>query len=327
MSGLRYLLVAKELFKYNNPAIVRLVQNTRQRLHRSETAPENEILPLWSVFLIYKCTTDCPYCVQNYSFKNDRTDSPLKGSLPPEAWWRLNDIPNKPEALVITGGEPFLYKKLGDVLIGLTGFKQIQVVTNLNIDPTSVVERLSKITAPKVSFECSYHEESIEFETFLSRAKMIKNAGMLGSVRVVDINPLRTKRYIKAFGLNGIKIQSLDQVGQEGDKVFAPSNHEASNLVRKPLVLCRTKMVLFGPNGDVYNCHTKLYWADKGATFGNIATGFHIPEDYLSCSDYGFCQPCQIEYMDVKELNPEDALIANLRILPSNPPSTVVASR
>jgi organic radical activating enzyme len=327
MSVSNHLLVAKELFKYNNPTVVRLIQDARRVLHRSHTANENEALPFWSVFLIYKCTTDCPYCVQNYSFKNDRTDSPLKGSLPPESWLRLNDLPNKPEGLVVTGGEPFLYKKLADVLLGLTEFKQIQVVTNLNIDPSIVVERLSKVTTPKVSFECSYHEESIEFGTFLTRAIMIKKAGMLGSVRVIDIDPSRTKRYIKDFALHGIKIHSLDQIGVDGDEVLVLGNLEASNLVRKPPVLCKTKLTLFAPNGDVYNCHTKLYWADKAASFGNVTTGFNIPEDYLSCSDYGFCQPCQIGYMDVKTDIPKEAVAAGLRILPSNPPPTVVQSR
>jgi hypothetical protein len=239
----------------------------------------------------------------------------------------LNNLPNKPEGIVITGGEPFLYRKLADVLIGLSGFKQVQVVTNLNIDPSKVVERVSKITTHKVFFECSYHEASIDFGTFLARATMIKEAGMLGSVRVVDIDPFRTKKYIKDFALNGIKVQALDQVGMVGDDVKVISNLEASNLIRKPPVLCKTKLVLFAPNGDVYNCCTKLYWADKAASFGNIVTGFNIPEHYLACSDYGFCQPCQIGYMDVKPYVAQDAMGRIHHILPSNPPPTVVKSR
>ncbi len=327
MPGSNYLLAAKELFKYNNPSVVRLIQEARQAMDRKATAGSDEVVPLWSVFLIYKCTTDCPYCIQNYSFKNDRTDSPLKGSLPPESWLLLNDLPNKPEGIVVTGGEPFLYKKIADVLAGLSGFKRVQVVTNLNIDPSKVVERLSNITTHKVVFECSFHEASIDFHTFLARAKMIKDAGMLHSVRVVDVDHARTKKYIKDFALNGVKVQALDQVGMNGDDVLVLSNHEASNLVRKPPVLCKTKLTLFAPNGDVYNCHTKLYWADKAASFGNITTGFKIPEGYLSCSDYGFCQPCQIGYMDVKPLNALDDMGRIHHILPSNPPPTVVNSR
>ena len=327
MSVSNYLLATKEIFKYNNPSVVRLVQKARQVMDRTATASSNEVLPLWSVFLIYKCTTDCPYCIQNYSFKNDRTDSPLKGSLPPESWLLLNDLPNKPENIFVTGGEPFLYKKIADVLAGLSGFKHVQVVTNLNIDPSKVVERLSTVTTHKVVFECSFHEASIDFHTFLARATMIKNAGMLHSVRVVDVDHARTKKYIKDFALNGIKVQALDQVGMKGDDVVVLSNHEASNLVRKPPVLCKTKLTLFAPNGDVYNCHTKLYWADKAASFGNITTGFNIPDHHLACSDYGFCQPCQIGYMDVKPYVAQDSMGRIHHILPSNPPPTVVQSR
>jgi organic radical activating enzyme len=323
-----YLLAAKELLKYRYPSIVHGILRVKQ-LIKQQSKPNNigDITPLWSIFLTYTCTSDCSYCVQNYSFERGRKDSPLKGMLAPEIWLRLNDVPGKSESIVITGGEPFLYKKLEDFLEGLSGFRKVQVVTNLTIDPSEVVARLRTITTHRVLFECSYHEQAIDFQSFMARVNLIKEEGLLGSVRIVDINATRTSNYIKSFALNGIKIQTLYQVGMKGKEVLVMNNPEASNLYRKPPVLCRTKLVLFAPNGDVYNCHTKLYWGDSASSFGNVASGFSIPDDYCICHDYGYCHPCQIGYIDIKTNDVMNETGRKYRILPSNPPPRVIKSR
>lgn len=322
-----YLLAVKELLKYRYPSMVHIILRVTQFINRSESKDNCEISPYWSIFLTYSCTADCSYCTQNYSFKNGRKDSPLRGTLSPESWFLLNNLPDKPEGIVITGGEPFLYKGLADVLVGLSGFRQVQVVTNLTLDPAEVVEKVSSVTTHRVLFECSYHERAIDFELFLTRANLIKEAGLLGSVRIVDVDSARTRKSIRKFALKGIKVQSLCKVGVKGDEILATSNPEASNLYRKPPVLCRTKLVLFAPNGDVYNCHTKLYWGDTASSFGNITTGFNIPDDYCICHDYGYCHPCQIGYIKIIKKDKHIPAEQGCHLLPSNPPSGVVESR
>jgi sulfatase maturation enzyme AslB (radical SAM superfamily) len=322
-----YLLAAKELLKYRFRLIIPYIEKARLILSRRPRNMDEEISCLWSILINYSCTTDCSYCVQNYSFKNGRRDSPLKGKLFPKDWLSLNDIADRPDTIVITGGEPFLYKELADVIAGFSGFRQVWVVTNLTLDVTEVINKLRSITSHQILFHCSYHETGIDFDEFLSRAIFIKNAGLLGSVRIVDTDSAKTKKYIKDFAMHDIKIQSLFRVGMKDDEVLVMSHPEASNLSRKPPVLCRTKMVLFAPNGDVYNCHTKLYWGDTASSFGNLKTGFEIPDEYCICYDYGFCHPCQIGYMDIKPLDLNEAEKKKYRILPSNPPSGVVKSR
>jgi organic radical activating enzyme len=259
--------------------------------------------PFWSIFIIYNCTASCPYCIQNYSFINGRKDSPLLGTLGAEDWLRINDIRNKPECLVIQGGEPLLYKDLHIVLEGLNTFKQIQVLTNLTVDVTEIVRKVSSIRSHKVLFECSFHEEAIDFEIFVNRAILLKQAGLLSSVRMVDIDSKNTLKFIARFADYGLSLVPLYHLGFQKGKLSVYSNEEASNLFRKPPILCNVSQVLFSPNGDIYNCCTKLYWADRASSFGNIVTGFELPNGYYVCHDYGFCNPCQIGYMDVQELS------------------------
>ena len=173
-----YGLVLKELFKYRFKAVVNLVEKIRLFLSGNLHKNEAEVSLLWSILITYACTTDCYYCVQNYSFKNGRKDSPLKGKISAEDWLLLNKIPERPEMIVITGGEPFLYKDLAKVIAGLSGFLQVWIVTNLTIDVIETISKLKSINTHKILFHCSYHETGIDFDIFLSRVLQIKNAGL-----------------------------------------------------------------------------------------------------------------------------------------------------
>jgi len=281
------------------------------------------VTPLWTIFPIYNCTATCSYCIQNYSFVNGRLDSPLRRTLPPEHWLKLNSITSKPESLVVSGGEPTLYKGLADVLVGLDTFKQITVVSNLTLDVAPLVKRLKEIKTHKILFECTYHDEAIDLATFISRALILKDAGLLGSVRMVDVDPRKTVEHIGQFADHGLKLAALYEIGYKDGKPMVYENEEASNLTRKPPVLCKTSLLLFGPTGDVYNCHTKMYWNDKQSSFGNIVSGFEMPDGHYVCHDFGFCNPCQIGYMDVRNLDATAGIKINDKVLFSNPPKNV----
>ena len=314
----RYLMA-----RYKFRALRSWVERTRLRMMNPLNREQAEVEPLWTIFPIYNCTATCSYCIQNFSFVNGRMDSPLRRTLPPEIWLKLNAIKDKPESLVISGGEPMLYKGLADIIEGLDTFKKITVVSNLTLDVTELVERLRSIKSHKVLFECTYHDEAISFETFVSRALILQEAGLLGSVRMVDVNSEKTLEHIGRFADYGLKLAALYEIGYKDGKALVYENEEASNLIRKPPVLCETSCTAFGPTGDVYNCHTKLYWDDKQSSFGNIVSGFEIPDGYYVCHDFGFCNPCQIGYMDVRSVNETAGIKINEKVLLSNPPKHV----
>ncbi len=313
--------------RYRLRRVRSLIEKTRLEFLNIFRTKNVELSPFWSIFLTFRCTANCPYCIQNYSFINGRNNSPLRGSLRPEEWLRINILPDKPETIIIQGGEPLLYKDLFDVLAGLTGFKQVQVITNLTLDISDLVKKVPIIKTHKILFECSFHENAIDFETFAARALALKKEGLLGSVRMVDVAHRKTSKYIGKFADLGIKMIPLYQLGFKNGKVLVASNGEASNMNRKPPVLCKTKLLLFSPSGDIYNCHTKLYWDDKKSAFGNICEDHEIPGGYYICHDYGFCNPCQIGHIDIKSTNEIATMKVNEKILYSNPPNGVEFSK
>ena len=251
----------------------------------------------------------------------------MRGTIDAKDCARINDIHDKPEHLVIQGGEPLLYKDLHIVLEGLTTFKQIQVLTNLTLDVTEITRKVSSIRSHKVLFECSYHEKAVDFNIFVDRALTLKQAGLLSSVRMVDIDPKNTLRFIARFADYGLSLVPLYHLDFQGGRLSVYSNEKASNLIRKPPVLCNLSQVLFSPSGDIYNCCTKLYWGDRQSSFGNIVADFEIPDGYYICHDFGFCNPCQIGCMDVRELDASDGIKVNKKVLSSNPPQGVQPSR
>lgn len=323
-------MIAKKIIlksRYRLRYVRSKIENLRVNLLKIWST-KKEVSPFWSMFITLKCTSNCSYCVQNYSFIRGRKDIPSRGILKADQWIKINSIKNKPESLVIQGGEPLLFKELLYVLEGLHTFKQIQVITNLTRNIESIAKRINSIRTHCVKFECSFHENAIDFETFIRRVLTLKEAGLLGSVRMVDVNHRKTLTYIGKFADYDINLLPLYQVGfTEEGKLAVYSNEEASNLVRKPPILCKVAQVLFSPNGDIYNCHTKLYWGDQRSSFGNLVTGFEIPDGYYVCHDFGFCNPCQIGYMDIKKIDNDKNIKINEKTLFSNPPPGVQLSK
>lgn len=303
-----------------------LIEKSRLKFLNIFRKRNEELSPFWSIFLTFRCTANCPYCIQNYSFIDGRNNSPLHGSLKPDEWLRINDLPDRPETIIIQGGEPLLYNNLCDVLAGLTGFKQVQVITNLTLDVSDIVKRVSLIKTHKILFECSFHENAIDFETFATRALALKKEGLLGSVRMVDVDHRKTGKYLGKFADLDIMMIPLYQLGFKNGKVLGTTKGEASDMTRKPPVLCKTKLLLFSPSGDIYNCHTKLYWDDKKSALGNICEDHENPDGYYICHDYGFCNPCQIGYVDIKSTDEISEIKVNKKILHSNPPKGVLPS-
>lgn len=79
---------------------------------------------------------------------------------------------------------------------------------------------------------------------------------------------------------------------------------EGFSLTSKKKIWCKLNRVLFAPNGDVYNCHYKLY-TKCDRIYGNIFEQdfkTDIPTDYFLCDDYGYCNPCEYPYAEFKTI-------------------------
>ena len=57
-----------------------------------------------------------------------------------------------------------------------------------------------------------------------------------------------------------------------------------------------TTLLLIGPDGCIYKCHNDLYAGDETNALGRISDGdLTISEDFHTCSNFGFCNPCDVQ--------------------------------
>ncbi len=109
----------------------------------------------------YKCNLDCVHCSNKYGREGNKFDS---AEIAPADWYRLiSRFPVKIRELHITGGEPFLYPQIQDLIIILLplGF-HISLNSNLLLKVP-----LDKVKSDRFRIEATLHEPRY----FPSRAK------------------------------------------------------------------------------------------------------------------------------------------------------------
>lgn len=117
------------------------------------------------------CNCRCSYCVQKHSADSGSpSDEELDRALA-----TLAALPGSWEVKV-SGGEPFLFRRLHDVASRLNQSGHlVSVLTNLSA-PVSALERfIAAAGAGLRTFSCSLHREATTVERFLEKAKAVRD--------------------------------------------------------------------------------------------------------------------------------------------------------
>ncbi len=342
------------------------------RMHKYNKVIEAPFDYYFGVFLNLSCSLPCAYCVQKISLPGQPVARyPL---LSGREWVdALNSISGrtkkrflrhtKRKKISITGGEPSIHPDFAYILNNLDKDWKITVTSNFtspffdkDVRCLRQIRRRSNL-----KFNASYHFMYTPIEKFIENVKKVKRAGFdlhslfmvahPGNMKEVEECRLRLLKIHKVvklqrfFGRHEGKLYpSEDAYNISCEQEDGIRNYKAYGegfgQFGKRDVYCRMKKVLFAPNGDIYNCHYKLYTGHKDK-FGNIldpstkAQGqsravrqahdasngaeqsrgtnevrrgidkdLHIvmPQDFFLCHDYGFCNPCDSEGHAFKDL-------------------------
>ena len=224
------------------------------------------------------CNLRCPYCVNYHVGDEYRGDEFL--TLAPEQWVEaLNRIARN---VIISGGEPFLYGGLVELLNGIRKDLDVRIYTNFKVKNTP--EIIAKVNRP-LQFLVSYHTGSGSVDDFLAIAnrvrKMGKFKGVIHGISAREQRDLlvKTKKTFAQSGWN-LKIDDDQRLLFEG----------ASKKFRKR-VRCTRRVILVAPDGSRYQCVSKL--TRRVDPIGNVLESDPDPEAAtVVCSDYGYCSPC-----------------------------------
>jgi MoaA/NifB/PqqE/SkfB family radical SAM enzyme len=283
----------------------------------------------FGVFLNMGCSLRCEYCVQRISLPHQPVVSyPI---VPGREWVlalnsitgrtkRRNLLITKKKKLAITGGEPTIHPDFPYILNNLDRNWKITVTTNFS-SPffEGKAAGLRQIKPRKeLKFSGSYHFLYAPFDKFVENVLKVKKAGLIVHILFVVGVPGRMKEAehyknellkihpevkIQRFlgyhdnALYPLPADKYDIEYDQQDGIFNYVEYERGFGQRgRSSIYCHMNKVLFAPNGDIYNCHYKLYTGHKDK-LGNLfdEARISVPQGYFLCGDYGFCNPCDAE--------------------------------
>jgi sulfatase maturation enzyme AslB (radical SAM superfamily) len=251
-----------------------------------------------AVFLTLACNLKCSYCINHLS-----GDAKKQGYLPGEQWISLLNRLNLKKDLPLTfqGGEPTVHPDFYQIIKGLREDLSIDLLTNLQFDPTVFKKQISperlKRDSKYSSIRVTYHPETMNWQKLLEKVLYLKKNNY--SVSVFGILHPRDEVEIKRAQAEAIKLEIdfrvKDFLGIHNDKIFGSYKYANACFGEQELhCLCKTSELLIGAGGDVYRCHHDLY--NQFNAQGNLAQeNFAIINDFRPCERYGKCNPCDIK--------------------------------
>jgi len=256
------------------------------------------------------CNYRCTYCVQKHApGLGTPSDEELEGALT-----TLEALPGVWE-FKISGGEPFLLKRLPEVAARLAAKGHlVSVLTNLSA-PVRVLVDFIDAAGPKLrTFSCSLHREETTEDEFLEKAKAVKAAlaplpkasfvvnsvVVPGTVDVVGHSrrrfegeglkfyPQLMRRDGKAVTYDEADAQRLEE---HFDDLVGPGQMNRGYKLTGKLCHAGSKYFIIHPRGDAFSCYPGKRFGD--GHLGNVFRGTLALRDGPAPCPYEVC-PCTV---------------------------------
>lgn len=256
----------------------------------------------------YSCNYRCPYCwfdgrwdelsKQNKYFA---LDDILK------AWKRIYDKYGSVQ-IEILGGEPFTYPNFKEIIKNLSKMHRVGVTTNLSVAVDDIVEAAD---TSHLNIQPTFHPQFANFESFIEKAKVLKEKNMCSSVFYLAYPPQiqAMEDYKDKFGKYGISLHVMTFWGKYNGKEYPEGytkeekeflkdylgSRDGEKYQLKPKEvkgkLCRAGQVSAGikADGNVYRCggNTPMY---IGSFFSEDFKLLEHPapceSDYCPCNEW-----------------------------------------
>ncbi|NLB35260.1 MAG: radical SAM protein, partial [Elusimicrobia bacterium] len=179
------------------------MNNKFKHLKKGEVPPYNSLFFTWD--LTYDCNYTCSYCSLGY--EEERARKPKSLIFSPDEWGRIwEDIYQKygPAHIHLTGGEPFTYPGIMEIIKNFISYHTFECSTNLFWDPD---ELIPFVPPDRLRIGVSYHPEMEELSVFLKKAEKLVKAGFEVWSNYVAYPPFlenlpQAKKAFKDIGIN-----------------------------------------------------------------------------------------------------------------------------
>jgi hypothetical protein len=242
----------------------------------------------WRIYPTLRCNCACTYCSAEFRHRSDLKIQFKRRHLSPQNWI---DICSKLDTeILITGGEPFIYLGLMEIVEGI----EQKVRINSNLGPASPADLDRLVERGNAFVMCSYHHGqrgALPFDDFARKVKILKEGGIGTKVSMVAKNPQHGMKV-----LNPVKTMFQRRYG-----IKASISHEARHYDPWPgttekgtgqAVRCETGCLrLVGPDGFRYPCQSKM--ARNVGQMEDLLNEDPTGMEYVTeCREFGLCLPC-----------------------------------
>lgn len=229
------------------------------------------------IYPTLECNLRCSYCVHSHNEQESKVHSYSNVSW--EQW--AGFINEAGRNVIITGGEPFLYQGLIELINAVRPEIKVKLYTNFS---QPVEEFVSKCQRPVVFF-ASYHPGAGPVEKFLATVEKVRSYKQFrGTIHMVgwekQLDALKKIR--KEFQRKKWFVY-IDQ-----DQYSLSSSCSMSF---RQNVRCTRRIYLIAPDGNRYHCVSRML--RRKCALGNVfQEGLGPAKVTIECPDYGFCNPC-----------------------------------
>ncbi|MBN2407442.1 MAG: radical SAM protein [Elusimicrobia bacterium] len=125
--------------------------------------------------ITYDCNYRCTYCSLGY--EEERARKPKTVILKPEKWMEIwSGIYERygSAQVHLSGGEPFCYPGIMDIVEGLVSMHTFECSTNLSWD---VKEFSARVPPDRARIGTSFHPQMVSFDEFLGKVLELRDAG------------------------------------------------------------------------------------------------------------------------------------------------------
>ncbi len=256
------------------------------------------------VYVTNRCHLRCDYCItsQRGSGFSHRETELLTAKQWIEGLNRLVLPPDMP--ITLQGGEPFLYDGIWEVLEGVT--HKMDILTALppflNAEHFRRLKTLewNRRTAPYPTIRVSWHKGQHDCAELVERIAEMQSVVSIG-LYCLEHPALTEEELLSVEELGrrfGVEVRRKEFLGDyRGSSYGSLKYRDACGGVRRGVsVQCRNTVVPIAPNGDIFRCHSDLYFGRVALKIGNLLDeGLRIEEGYRWCENYGTCSECDVK--------------------------------
>ncbi len=257
------------------------------------------------IYLTDECFLRCPYCITNHH-RSDFIGRKPVNSLTPKKWIQALNRLVLPKNVSITfqGGEPFLYKGIWEILDNIR--HKVDILTALPpfLGKKSFLKLKSldwnKRKSPYPTIRVSFHKGQNDFKELVGRIAELDdflNIGLyyLNHPAITETEIVAMKDYAKK---KDVELRSKEFLGIYNGKIYGAIKYpgSADGKSQGVTVYCKNTVVPVAPDGEIYLCHSDLYFNRRDRSLGNILDSeFVFPEGHLPCLNFGLCSECDVK--------------------------------